>query len=82
MVLGDDVATIEKYYADLRPNKAQRIAFERAFSSPTSEDATDTAQPKWMRRKVNRNLVSSFSTSYSLGGLSEMVDAGAFNQEN
>jgi integrase len=78
LILGDDVATIEKYYADLRPNKAQRMAFERAFSKPTSEDATETAQPKWMKRKVNRNSASSFNTTYSLGGLSEMVDAGGF----
>ena len=78
MVLGDEVATIEKYYSELRPNSAQREAFERAFAGTNVQDSTGTIQPDWLKRGSDRNLSSTLSQLNSEYRPSEMVDAGGF----
>ena len=55
MILGDDIATIEKYYSELIPNKSQRLAFEKAFSQSTRITSEGTAQPEWLKRSRGSN---------------------------
>ena len=49
-MLGDEVATIEKYYSEFKPNRAQRMAFETAFAGSDFQDASGTAQPEGLKR--------------------------------
>jgi len=55
MIIGDDIATIEKHYAEFVPNKAQRMAFEKAFAQSTQITAEGTAQPEWLKRRRGSN---------------------------
>ena len=55
MILGDDIATIEKYYSELMPNKEQRLAFEKAFAQSTQITSEGTAQPEWLKRRRGSN---------------------------
>ncbi len=52
MVLGDTVATIERYYAELVFGPASERAFARAHPKSRWEKAVGTAQPEWMEREV------------------------------
>ncbi len=46
MVLGDEIGTLEKHYAELFPNDAQRLAFEKAFRKSAWISSEGTAQPE------------------------------------
>ena len=50
MVLGDEIGTLEKHYAELVPNDAQRLAFERAFKMSSRISSEGAAQPEWLKR--------------------------------
>ena len=50
MVLGDEIGTLEKHYAELVPNDAQRLAFERAFKMSSWISSEGTVQPEWLKR--------------------------------
>ena len=50
MVLGDEIGTLEKHYAELVPNDAQRLAFERAFKMSSRISSEGTVQPEWLKR--------------------------------
>ena len=50
MVLGDEISTLEKHYAELVPNDAQRLAFERAFKMSAWISSEGTVQPEWLKR--------------------------------
>ena len=65
MVLGDETATIEKHYAELIPNQAQKRAFQRAYSQDTVITSEGTAQPVWLKRRRGSNPT-------------RVVDAGGF----
>jgi len=55
MILGDEIATIEKHYAELAPNKAQEMAFHRAFKKSNVISSEGTAQPEWLNRRRGSN---------------------------
>ena len=55
MILGDEIATIEKHYAELSPNKAQEMAFHRAFKKSNVISSEGTAQPEWLNRRRGSN---------------------------
>ena len=50
MVLGDEIGTLEKHYAELVHNDAQRLAFERAFKMSSWISSEGTVQPEWLKR--------------------------------
>ena len=76
MVLGDNIATIEKYYSELLPNKAQRLAFERAFSQSTKITSQGTVQPEWLKRNRGSNSQSSMSRSHAFSGFDSEQGGG------
>ena len=80
MILGDDIATIEKYYSELIPNKEQRLAFEKAFSQSTRITSEGTAQPEWLKRSRGSNSSMTMHRSYAFAGLNSgrVVDVGGF----
>ena len=78
MVLGDEVATIEKYYSELKPNRAQRMAFERAFAGSDFQDASGTAQPEGLKRRSDRNSTVLSSTTNSSSGPYLVADRAGF----
>jgi len=55
LVLGDDIATLQEHYAELIPNKSQRIAFERAHKMATAVSSEGTAQPDFLLRRRGSN---------------------------
>jgi len=78
MVLGDEVATIEKYYSELKPNKAQRMAFDRAFAGSDFQDSSGTVQPEGLRRRTDRNSTVLSSTTNSTFGPYLVADRAGF----
>ena len=68
MILGDDIATIEKYYSELIPNKEQRLAFEKAFAQSTRITSEGTAQPEWLKRRRGSNSSITLSRSDAFMG--------------
>ena len=50
MVLGDEIGTLERHYAELIPTEAQRLAHQRAFKLSNWISSEGTAQPEWLRR--------------------------------
>ena len=50
MVLGDEIGTLEKHYAELLPNDAQRLAFEKAFKMSSWISSEGTVQPEGLKR--------------------------------
>ena len=78
MVLGDEVATIEKYYSELKPNRAQRMAFERACAGSDFQDASGTAQPEGLKRRSDRNSTVLSSTTNSSSGPYLVADRAGF----
>ncbi len=68
MILGDDIATIEKYYSELMPNKEQRLAFEKAFAQSTRITSEGTAQPEWLKRRRGSNSSITLSRSDAFMG--------------
>jgi len=78
MVLGDEVATIEKYYSELKPNRAQRMAFERAFAGSDHQNSTGTVQPDGLRRRSDRNSAHLSSAPNSTFGPYLMADRAGF----
>ena len=55
MVLGDEIGTLEKHYAELVPNDSQRLAFEKAFRKSAWISSEGTAQPEWLKRPRGSN---------------------------
>ncbi len=55
MVLGDEIGTLEKHYAELIPNDSQRLAFEKAFRKSAWISSEGTAQPEWLKRPRGSN---------------------------
>jgi len=78
MVLGDEVATIEKYYSELKPNRAQRMAFERAFAGSDFQDSSETVQPEGLKRRSDRNSTVLSSTTNSSSGPYLVADRAGF----
>ena len=80
MILGDDIATIEKHYAELVPNDAQRLAFEKAFAQSTLISSEGTAQPVWLKRKRGSNSLLTMPRSRPFRGANFRgeVDVGGF----
>ena len=80
MILGDDIATIEKYYSELIPNKEQRLAFEKAFAQSTQITSEGTAQPEWLKRRRGSNSSITLSRSDAFRGtnLREGMDVRGF----
>jgi len=68
MVLGDDVATIQKHYAELIPNDSQRLAFEKAHALTNVISSEGTAQPEWLKRKRGSNPARAYRGSGMNGG--------------
>ena len=66
MVLGDEIATIEKHYSELIPSKSQKVAFDRAFELSNTISSEETIQPKWLKRQrgLNSNQQNRCSTAY------------------
>ena len=50
MVLGDEIDTLEKHYAELLPNDAQRLAFQKAFKMSSWISSEGTVQPGGLKR--------------------------------
>ena len=67
LVLGDDIGTLEAHYAELIPNKSQRIAFERAHKMATAVSSEGTAQPDFLlrRRGSNSNWVMPLGNAFA-----------------
>jgi len=78
MVLGDEVATIEKYYSELKPNRAQRMAFEKAFAGSDFQDSSGTVQPGGLKRRSDRNSTVLSSTTNSSSGPYLVADRAGF----
>ena len=80
MILGDDIATIEKYYSELMPNKEQRLAFEKAFAQSTQITSEGTVQPAWLKRKrgSNSSITLSRSDAFMGSNLRGGMDVGGF----
>ena len=76
MVIGDDIATIEKHYAELVPNKAQRMAFEKAFAQSTQITAEGTAQPEWLKRRRGSNSQMLMHRSDAFAGFESVRGGG------
>jgi site-specific recombinase XerD len=55
MVLGDEIGTLEKHYAELIPNDSQRLAFEKAFRKSAWISSKGTVQPEWLKRPRGSN---------------------------
>ena len=67
LVLGDDIGTLEAHYAELIPNKSQRMAFERAHKMATAVSSEGTAQPDFLlrRRGSNSNWAMPLSNAFA-----------------
>ena len=80
MILGDDIATIEKYYSELIPNKEQRLAFEKEFAQSTRITSEGTAQPEWLKRRrgSNSSITLSRSDAFRDSNLREGMDVRGF----
>jgi hypothetical protein len=76
MVFGDDIATIEKHYAELIPNKAQRMAFEKAFAQSTQITSEGTAQPEWLKRRRGSNSQMLMQRSDAFAGFESVRGGG------
>ena len=76
MVIGDDIATIEKHYAELVPNKAQRMAFEKAFALSTQITSEGTAQPEWLKRRRGSNSQMPMHRSDAFAGFESVRGGG------
>jgi uncharacterized protein YktA (UPF0223 family) len=65
MVLGDEIATIEKHYSELIPSKSQKVAFDKAFELSNTISSEETIQPKWLKRQrgLNSNHQNRCSTA-------------------
>ena len=79
-ILGDTVATIERYYSTLIYTEASEDAFRRAHPNSHKEPAIATAQPEWMMREVGfRTPNVNSAVSRNRGSDStRVVDAGGF----
>ena len=76
MVIGDDIATIEKHYAELVQNKAQRMAFEKAFAQSTQITSEGTAQPEWLKRRRGSNSQILMHRSDAFAGFESVRGGG------
>ena len=67
MVLGDEIGTLEKHYAELVPNDSQRLAFEKAFRKSALIFSEGTAQPDFLlrRRGSNSNWAMPLSNAFA-----------------
>ena len=80
MVLGDEIGTLEKHYAELVPNDSQRLAFEKAFRKSAWISSEGTAQPEWLKRPRGSNSNRAMWSSPRTRGSDStwVVDAGGF----
>ena len=69
MVLGDEIGTLEKYYAELIPNDSQRMAFEKAFKKSEWISSEGTTQPEWLKRPRGSNSKLAFTSSATIKGI-------------
>jgi len=79
-ILGDTVATIERYYSTLIYTEASEDAFRRAHPNSHKEPAIATAQPEWMMREVGfrtPNINSAVRRNRGSDS-TRVVDAGGF----
>ena len=79
-ILGDTVATIERYYSTLIYTQASEEAFRRAHPNSHKEPAIATAQPEWMMREVSLQTYNINSAVRRNRGSdsTRVVDAGGF----
>ena len=84
-ILGDTVATIERYYSTLIYTQASEEAFRRAHPNSHNEPAIATSQPEWMMREVSLqtyNINSSAVLRNRGSDSTRVVDAGALTNNH